>query len=97
MEKGKVADYESHYSAKVDKCFIHIQDTSGTEPRWTSQTVFDAFEGKGYGVYVWHNDRAKKYWEVPPVECEVTQPSGDKRACHSDDEFTEMVKLYMEG
>lgn len=93
-----VASYENHYNAKLNKCFIHVEHhayTPGTI--WTHRHVFDAFEGKVYGAYMWHTDKVKKYWEVPPIKCEVTLPSGEKKDCHSNDEFTELVKVYMEG
>jgi hypothetical protein len=93
--KDKLADFVSHYNPKFDRCFIHIQYTYGTEPLWTSRVVYDAFERKGYGKYLWHTDKVRKFWEVPPVECEVPLPTGDNKTCHSDEEFTELIKVYM--
>jgi len=63
---------------------------------FTSKTLTDAFEGKVYGNYIWSTQKGKKYWEVPPLECKVTLPSGEEKACHSSDEFDELVKQYME-
>jgi hypothetical protein len=64
---------------------------------WTYLDVRDAFEGKRYGTYVWHTETSKKYLVVPPFTCEVTLPTGEQKACHSMDEFEELVKVYMEG
>jgi hypothetical protein len=58
--------------------------------------VFDAFEGKEYATYIWHIEKNKKYWEVPPFECKVTSISGGETECHSQAEFDELVKQYME-
>lgn len=98
--KNQMASYENHYSPQMNKCFIHAQNTDtkiDPETIWTYRSVFDAFEGKDYGTYAWHTEKDKKYWEVPPFQCEVTLPSGEKKLCHSDVEFTELVKIYMEG
>ena len=98
--KNQIVGYENHYSSQVNKCFIHVQNTdTKVEPGtiWTYRNVFDAFEGKGYGTYAWHTEKDKKYWEVPPFQCEVTLMSGEKKLCQSDAEFTELVKIYMEG
>ena len=38
----------------------------------------------------------KKYWEVPPLQCQVVLPSGEEQRCKSDDEFKDLIKLYME-
>src|SRR6266851_3062813 len=63
-----------------------------------SQAAFrrDGFEGKVYGSYMWRADKVKKYWEVPPIQCTVTLPSGEEKTCHSSDEFDSLVKEYME-
>ena len=98
--KNPLAGYENHYSSAINKCFIHIQNTdSKVDPGtiWTYRNVFDAFEGKAYGTFAWHTEKGKKYWEVPPFQCEVTLMSAEKKLCQSSDEFTELVKVYMEG
>jgi hypothetical protein len=92
------AIFENHYSAKLNKCFVHVQNTAATSTTtWTYRNVYDAFEGKAYGAYAWHTVGEKKYWEVPPVTCEVISPTGDKQLCHSDEEFTTLVKVYMDA
>ena len=95
-----MAGYESHYSPEMKRCFVATSLTDAkTNPKviWTTRTVVDAFEGKECATYVWHTEEGKKYWEVPPFQCEVTVPSGEKKICHSDDEFEELIKPYMGG
>lgn len=91
--------YESHYNGTLNKCFIRtVSQDSYTVPDaiFAYQNVLDAFELKQLGSYAWRGNKRRKLGEVRPFVCEVTLPSGDKRACHSDGEFTELVKLYME-
>jgi hypothetical protein len=98
--KNQLAGYENHYNSQMNKCFIQVQNMdTKTSPGTigTYRNVFDAFEGKEYGAYAWYTKKGKQYWEVPPFQCEVTLPSGEKKSCHSDGEFTELVKVYMEG
>ena len=91
--------YESHYNGTINKCFIRTESQdSYTVPGaiFAYQNVLDAFEVQQLGSYAWRGNKRRKHREVLPFVCEVTLPSGDKRVCHSDDEFTELVKLYME-
>jgi hypothetical protein len=93
-DENHVACYEDHYNAKLDKCFIHVYRAThipGTV--WEGRDVFDAFEGKEYGTYMWRTGKDKK----PTIDCEVTLPSGQRKDCHSEDEFRELAKVYMEG
>ncbi|HSP17277.1 MAG TPA: hypothetical protein VLV78_21215 [Thermoanaerobaculia bacterium] len=100
LAKKDMAGYESHYSPELKRCFVATSLTDAkTNPKviWTTRSVYDAFEGKEYATYVWHTVEGKKYWEVPPFQCEVTLPSGEKKICHSDDEFNELIQPYMGG
>jgi hypothetical protein len=93
------ADYTNHYNPKLRKCFIAIktgQWQKATETMLTSQAVFDAVEGKAYGEYVWKSDKIKKFWEVPPLECDGTDADGNKATCHSDSEFETLMSNYMD-
>jgi hypothetical protein len=93
------ADFTDHYNTKLNKCFILIQfvDTKTVSGDiWTYKELFDAFEGKDYAEYDWKMDKLKKYWEVPPIVCKVTLPSGEETICRSSDEFNSLVKQYME-
>ena len=91
--------YESHYNRTLNKCFIRTESQdSYTVPDaiFAYQNVLDAFEVKQLGSYAWRGNKGKKSRDVRPFVCEVTLPSGDKRVCHSNHEFTELVRLYME-
>ena len=97
--KNPMADFANHYSARLNKCFIEVEYTDTRTVRGeiiTSKNVSDAFEGKVYGNYTWSTEKGTKFWEVPPLECKVTLPSGEEKVCDSADEFDELVKQYME-
>jgi hypothetical protein len=93
-----LAGYENHYNAKLNKCFIMVQNTDATySPTiWTHKSVLDAYEGKAYGEYSWHTVKNKKYWEVPPFMCKVVLLTGEDHFCKSDEEFDELTKVYMQ-
>jgi hypothetical protein len=93
-----IAGYENHYNTKLNKCFIMVQNTDATySPTiWTHKSLFDAYEGKAYGDYSWHTVKNKRYWEVPPFMCKVVLPTGEEHWCKSDEEFDELIKVYMQ-
>ena len=93
FEKEQLASFSNHYSEKLNRCFVEYESTNAN---FVTKVVSDAFEGKVYGSYMWRPDKVKKYWEVPPIQCTVTLPSGEKKTCHSSDEFDSLVKEYME-
>jgi hypothetical protein len=96
---GELSGFTNHYSEKLNRCFMVVQDTNSKIARGhiiQTKFLFDAFEGKDYGQFFWKSDGTKKYSEVLPFVCEVTLPSGEKRICHSSDEFEELIKFYME-
>ncbi|HWY54260.1 MAG TPA: hypothetical protein VNZ03_07340 [Terriglobales bacterium] len=98
-EKREMAGFTNHFNPKLNKCFMEIQDTdakSSPGTIFTTKTLSDAFEGKVYGNYSWGTQKGKKYWEVPPLECDVVLPTGEKKICHSSDEFDELIKVYVE-
>lgn len=91
-----LASYQNHYNPQLKKCFIEMQNTTSQgKTVWTHRNVFDAVEGKEYGTYSWRADAVKKYWEVPPIICVVETPQGETQQCHSDDEFSKLVHIYM--
>jgi hypothetical protein len=94
--KANTAGYENHYNAKLNKCFIDMQNTTSLGKEFlTNRYVFDAVEGKQYGTYGWRSVHGKKYWEVPPISCEVELPQGEKQHCNSEEEFSKLVQIYM--
>ncbi len=98
-EKQAMAGFTNHFNSKLNKCFMEIVNTDAKSSPGTiitSKTLSDAFEGKVYGNYIWSTQKGKKYWEVPPLECDVALSTGEKKICHSSDEFDELIKVYME-
>jgi hypothetical protein len=94
-----MANFENHYNAKVNKCFVQVSNMGSTRKPYVptvNRIVFDAFEGKGYASYMWMNNQGKKYWEVPPYECTVTSLTGEEKHCASVEEFDELIKQFME-
>jgi len=89
------ADVVSHYNHTLDRCFVQFQNTAA-RMMFTSINLFDAYGGKQYGEYEWKKDEHKSDWEVAPFVCSVTPPSGKEKYCHSDDEYKEMVRVYLE-
>lgn len=92
------ASYQNHYNSRLNKCIVYLENRvvsakSNTENR----TVFDAFENKDYGSYIWQSVENKNFNEVPPFVCFVQSASGEKKECHSQDEFDQLIKAYMEG
>jgi uncharacterized coiled-coil protein SlyX len=86
-------DYESHCNAELNKCFILIKS-------YHANVVFkflsDAYEGKQYASYSYIAQKGNDYIEPRPLECKVTLPSGEVKSCNSDEEFTALIKIYME-
>jgi len=98
-DKEQMAGFTNHYNEKLNKCFVLIENTdakSSPGTIWTNVVLMDAFEGRELGLYSWHTEKDKKYWEVPPFQCEVNLPSGEKKICNSREEFDELIKIYME-
>ena len=61
-----------------------------------SRTVSDAFEGKVYAHYFWINNERKKYWEVPPRQCDVTTLTGERVVCKSGEEYEHLIQELMD-
>jgi hypothetical protein len=97
--KEQMAGFENHYNEKLNRCFIMVENTDAkTTPGRISNSKFlsDAFERKILANYFWMSDTTKKYREVPPFQCDVTLPSGEKKICHSSDEFDQLVREYLQ-
>lgn len=102
-QDGVSYEFTSHYDAKNNVCYVLVHGSGVARPRGTangnpspyvSYSLFDAIEGRTYGDYVWINSTQKKYWEVPPMTCEVRPRGSDKMLCHSDDEFDQLIDKY---
>jgi hypothetical protein len=102
FEHDQWASFSSHYSPKMGKCFVEVENTdTKTIPGTTiiGKKVVDAFEGRVFASYTWSTDKKKKYWEVAPLECTVKLLNGEDKKCTSadgPDGFNELVKLYMQ-
>src|ERR1700722_3358151 len=81
-------DYQSHYNTKLGKCLMLIEtmDMLGAQSTTTAY-VQDANERRVYGTYVWMSRQDKKYWEVPPIACELTPSLQEKKPCTSREDF----------
>jgi len=89
-------DFSNHYNQRLNKCFVLIRDSyMDADARLNISTLYDAFEGKRYAHFssVKETQKGKK---DPEVTCTVTLLSGEKKPCHSHDEFEAVVKQYME-
>ena len=62
----------------------------------TSAYLMDANERRQYAFYLWISKKDKKYWEVPPISCELTPSLREKKVCTSREEFDAFVADYME-
>jgi hypothetical protein len=101
FQERENASFTNHYNVKSNRCLIETEQDAVPSPFshdifWTYKVVSDAYEGTAFASYAWHSDKVKKYWEMPPVECKVTLPSGDDELCKSSEEFDKMVKIYMQ-
>jgi hypothetical protein len=81
--------YENHYNAMLNKCFVLEKVTSikyktnkGTA---TKKTLFDVNEHKVYGIFFIRSEFNF------PLECRIQQ-----KICHSEGEWEELLKPYME-
>ena len=85
-------NFESHYNKKLDKCFIRIENVYSSkkddDPIYYSIELFDVFEGKQYGCF-WREQYRNFNW--PVTRCEV----GTKQ-CTNEQEFKNLIRLYME-
>ncbi len=90
-------DYQSHYNLKLGKCLMLVErrDMLGSQSITTAY-VIDANERRQYATYVWMSREGKKYWEVPPMACELAPSLREKRFCKTREEFDEFAAPYME-
>lgn len=100
--------YTNHYNTALNRCFVEIETTDnnialigrGVSPPpsredagsvFENRYVYDVFEGKEYAEYMWKANRNGN----SPLACIVTLPSGDKKQCTSENEFEELIRVYM--
>lgn len=91
------ADFTSHFNVKLGRCFVSVTNSTMYYGKPAhSKNVVDAFEGKVFANYFWLNSENKQFYEVKPMECKVTLPTGEDVDCKTDTEFDELIKVYME-
>jgi hypothetical protein len=92
---NKVTDHLSnHYNAAMDKCFMLITRT------WVAagyaqidRTLTDAYDRQMYADSTFRIGGTPV--ETERVTCDVSLPSGEKKYCRSEDEFQELISVYM--
>jgi hypothetical protein len=90
-------DYQSHYNTKIKKCLILTDKESFLlNKNVTSINLWDAFERRNYASWLWQPHETKKYWEQPPMWCELAPSYKDKKNCTTREEFDAFVAEYME-
>jgi hypothetical protein len=89
--------YQSHYNVKLGKCLMLVERSDMLDSQSiTTAYVIDANERRQYATYVWMSREGKKYWEVPPMACELAPSLREKRFCKTREEFDEFAAPYME-
>ena len=86
--------YQSHYNQSLGVCLIEIEGRTGGGA--VTKSVSDAVEGRMYALYLWVEKPGKKYWEVPPVQCQLIPSQKEKRDCTSDEEYSAFAASLME-
>lgn len=86
------AAYGSHFNLRLNSCLVTVE-TYGTT---ITKTLYEAYSRREYARYFWKMDEHKKYWEVPPVICELKSPEAAAIHCNSGDEYDALVAAYME-
>ena len=90
-------DYQSHYNTKIQKCLILTEKTYVFGSlTGTSINLWDAYERRQYATWLWTSHETKKYWDVPPLACEIAPNYREKKNCTTRDEFDVFVAQYME-
>lgn len=61
------AEYNDHYNKQLGHCFVMVRDSQIYADNGTitvSRNLYDAYERRLIGEYIWVNARHQKYWEV---------------------------------
>jgi len=88
--------FSSHYQLSTHRCFIEIETTEwNTKQMDVLKLLLDAIGRQQLGTYFWMSRDGKKYWEVPPAQCNVIAQNGEKKDCNSEDEFAALARQYM--
>lgn len=91
---SKFDNYTDHYDPTVNVCYIRVNSSSFDKFPTDAMVVYDAFGGRVYANYMWINAQNKKFWEVPPSECEIHIPDKPVKKCNSAEEFDQLTEKY---
>ena len=92
-----LVETRAHFNEGSNTCFVETRTVKfDSGKRSESGVLQDAVEGKDYGSYIFVSERDKPDLAVSPIVCKVMLPSGEKKTCHSVEEFDALVKQYME-
>jgi hypothetical protein len=92
-----LVETRAHFNEGSNTCFVETRTVKfDSGKRSESGVLQDAVEGKDYGSYIFISERNKPDVAVAPVVCKVMLPSGERKTCHSVEEFDALVKPYME-
>lgn len=86
--------YTSHYDPRVNVCFVRVNSFGSAGPASVTDVIYDAFGGRVYATYIWVNPLKRKFWEVPPSECDVEIPGKPEEQCTSTDAFNQLTEKY---
>jgi len=90
-------DYKDHFNTRLKKCLVLIESRGSLSGEYfNSALLMDAYESRVFAGYSWSSRKGKKYWEVPPLVCQLMPISEEKTECSSREEFDAFVAKYME-
>jgi hypothetical protein len=80
-------DYQSHYNAKMNRCFLMTTRTMMFGDKiYTLKNLSDAFERRDYALFTSGN----------PQFCQLLPSIGQEKCCTTQEEFDAFVAGYME-
>lgn len=85
--------YTSHFDPAANVCYVMVSIIATEKGGISvSDVVYDAFEGRVYGNYVWINPQGKKGSEVAPMLCSVKPRGQEEITCKSSQQFDDLVE-----
>lgn len=96
LDSDPSASFASHYNERLKVCFIEYHDifANGAGQTVVSRSLGDA-EGREYADFVSIKNEGRES-AASSVVCEIILPSGEELDCHSEQEFNEFIRSYME-
>ena len=92
-DKGEhgIRSYNSHYNAKLNKCFILMTDENYGKNGNLLKMLWDINENKEYGQHISVKDKDSSMFPTRIGACYVLE-----KYCNSQKEWDSLVKPYME-